>query len=285
VNERTAATVPGTGTVPIAHEEPASQAATGVDPMLLKALEQLLAIEEHGLSPVLARGAQILKALIDADDVGIFLYETPTDTLVAIPSSQSIARRQHAAGFDRLPLGAGGLAVRTFRSGQSYLSGDLTRESDERQDVVAALGVASAMFCLLYNGRFARGVVAVLSTRVDRFSHADLQICETVTSWFGLMTARAEHMSGAVRQSILEGRRLAAEELRRLTRREQEIVALVASGLTNKEIAARLFLAPGTVSNHVEHILRKLHLSRRSQIATWSVEHGLSTAGADELRP
>lgn len=55
-----------------------------------------------------------------------------------------------------------------------------------------------------------------------------------------------------------------------LTAREYEVATLVASGLTNREIAAKLVLAPKTVSAHVEHILAKLRAARRAEIAAWA---------------
>lgn len=55
-----------------------------------------------------------------------------------------------------------------------------------------------------------------------------------------------------------------------LSAREYTVASLVADGLTNREIAARLVLAPKTVSAHVEHILAKLGMARRSQIAAWT---------------
>ena len=54
-----------------------------------------------------------------------------------------------------------------------------------------------------------------------------------------------------------------------LSPREVEVARLVAEGLTNAEIASRLCLTRGTARNHVEHILQKLELSNRAQIATW----------------
>jgi DNA-binding CsgD family transcriptional regulator len=54
-----------------------------------------------------------------------------------------------------------------------------------------------------------------------------------------------------------------------LTARELEVAALVAEGLTNKDIAARLFLSERTAEGHLEHIRDKLGFSTRSQIATW----------------
>ena len=52
-----------------------------------------------------------------------------------------------------------------------------------------------------------------------------------------------------------------------LTRREREITALVARGLSNKEIARMLRLEPATIKNHVHNILQKLNLHRRGEIA------------------
>ncbi len=59
-----------------------------------------------------------------------------------------------------------------------------------------------------------------------------------------------------------------------LTRREREVSGLVARGLTNREIAERLFLSERTAENHVQHILTKLGLSNRSQLAVWATTRG-----------
>ena len=54
-----------------------------------------------------------------------------------------------------------------------------------------------------------------------------------------------------------------------LSPREREVAELVAQGLTSREIGARLYLSERTAQNHVQHILTKLNLSNRSQIAVW----------------
>ena len=54
-----------------------------------------------------------------------------------------------------------------------------------------------------------------------------------------------------------------------LTPREREVAALVGEGLTNRQIAARLYLSERTAQNHVQHILTKLGLPNRGQIAVW----------------
>jgi predicted ATPase/DNA-binding CsgD family transcriptional regulator len=57
-----------------------------------------------------------------------------------------------------------------------------------------------------------------------------------------------------------------------LSRREREVAALVADGLTNRDIANRLFISDRTVEGHVQRILDKLGFQRRSQIAVWTRE-------------
>jgi DNA-binding NarL/FixJ family response regulator len=60
-----------------------------------------------------------------------------------------------------------------------------------------------------------------------------------------------------------------------LSKREQEILALIARGDSNKEIAGRLYIAEGTVKNHVTHILGKLGVRDRTQAALKAKELGL----------
>lgn len=66
-----------------------------------------------------------------------------------------------------------------------------------------------------------------------------------------------------------------------LTRREQEVAALVARGLTNRQIAQRLVIAEGTAERHLANIARKLGFSSRTQVAVWAVESGLLLEGSD----
>ena len=54
-----------------------------------------------------------------------------------------------------------------------------------------------------------------------------------------------------------------------LSRREREVASLLAGGLSNKEIAGRLYLSERTIDNHVHHILDKLGFDSRVQVATW----------------
>jgi DNA-binding CsgD family transcriptional regulator len=64
-----------------------------------------------------------------------------------------------------------------------------------------------------------------------------------------------------------------------LTPREREVAALIAAGLSNREIAGALTVTPRTAETHVTHILTKLRLARRSQVAAWALAHGGAASG------
>jgi non-specific serine/threonine protein kinase len=67
--------------------------------------------------------------------------------------------------------------------------------------------------------------------------------------------------------------RAGAGETSPLTQREQEVAALVAEGLTNKDIAARLVISRRTAEGHIEHIMTKLGFTSRAQIAAMITRH------------
>jgi DNA-binding NarL/FixJ family response regulator len=70
-----------------------------------------------------------------------------------------------------------------------------------------------------------------------------------------------------------------------LTARELEILALIATGLTNSEIAARLFISPLTCKSHVSRILTKLNARDRTQLVVIAYESGLAVPGQSHASP
>jgi len=62
-----------------------------------------------------------------------------------------------------------------------------------------------------------------------------------------------------------------------LSAREAEVLKLIAEGLANKQISARLHLSEKTVKNHISRIFTKLNLSARSQAAVYAVRMGIAS--------
>ena len=121
--------------------------------------------------------------------------------------------------------------------------------------------------CLMRSNRFAEAAALLTGVRKT----ADALGSEP-------LLARAEELA-----RIGRGRGTVEELWRPLTSREFEVARLISEGLTNAEIAADLSIAPKTASAHVEHILAKLGVSRRAEIAAWVATVAPSAAGRDRL--
>jgi DNA-binding NarL/FixJ family response regulator len=72
-----------------------------------------------------------------------------------------------------------------------------------------------------------------------------------------------------------EPKKLDEPELEQLTDREEDVLKLLASGLSNKDIATKLALSEGTVKNHISAILAKLHANDRTQAVLTALKRGL----------
>lgn len=66
-----------------------------------------------------------------------------------------------------------------------------------------------------------------------------------------------------------------------LTRREREVLTLLEQGLSNKEIAVRLYITPKTAGHHVSRILSKLEVRSRAEAAVYAARHSTATTGAN----
>ncbi|MBH5334193.1 response regulator transcription factor [Streptomyces pactum] len=93
---------------------------------------------------------------------------------------------------------------------------------------------------------------------------------------------RSVHAGHVLLQPEVAGALLSQEEANggqgrqgTLTEREREVLALIADGRSNREIARALVLSEKTVKTHVSNILMKLDLADRTQAALWAVRHGI----------
>ena len=131
----------------------------------------------------------------------------------------------------------------------------LTSYSDE--EAVFASIMAGAAGYLLKNTRRADLLNAVRSAAKGE-STLDPAVTSRVLARVRDLSAREQDREAAL-----------------LSGREREVLALVAQGLTNKEIAARIIISQNTARNHVSRILDKLGFTRRSEAATFAAQHGL----------
>ncbi len=132
-------------------------------------------------------------------------------------------------------------------------------------------------------------VLVLTSFGADDQALAAVRAC--AAGWLGKDVAPAElesairtvHRGGSVLDPAVATRVLSVVShpagtdagLDQLTAREREVLALLGEGLTNKELAARLYVAEKTVKTHVSAVLSKLHLADRTQAALFAVRHGL----------
>jgi DNA-binding NarL/FixJ family response regulator len=110
---------------------------------------------------------------------------------------------------------------------------------------------------------------------------------------YALKTARAEDVAATIRQAFdhtiffartapsnggaagIQGLEPDKAEELALTRREREILALVAEGHSNRELARRLWVTEQTVKFHLSNVYRKLNVANRTEASRWAHRHGL----------
>jgi two-component system, NarL family, response regulator DevR len=168
-------------------------------------------------------------------------------------SAQEAARRIPALRPDvaildaRLPDGNGIDVCRDIRSVDSTIKGLILTSYEDDDALFAAIMAGAAGYVL----KQIRGTDLVDAVR--------------------RVAAGQSLLDPAVTLRVLERIRSGVEdepsELRSLTEQERRILELVAEGLTNREIAGRMFLAEKTVKNYVSSLLAKLGLERRTQAA------------------
>jgi predicted ATPase/DNA-binding CsgD family transcriptional regulator len=138
----------------------------------------------------------------------------------------------------------------------------------------------------------ARALDIVLARPMQESWEAQVEPARRALGTSGVVAAEAAGRALTLEQAVDETvawlaaapeNRVTAEvrtELDRLTARECEVAALVARGLTNRQIADALVIGQRTAENHVAHICNKLGLTTRAQIATWAARHGLLNDGS-----
>jgi DNA-binding NarL/FixJ family response regulator len=206
----------------------------------------------EGLSEVLAARVGIggCDAALDADEAGARLRAPPLPDVVLLDAAVAGARELVAAAA------RAGARVVVMAVG----------EADDALLDWAELGVAG------YVGR--DGSVEELCETVEAAARGELRCSPTMT------TSLLRHLSALA--GIVRSARHTPPPVR-LTSRELEIVALIASGLSNKGIARHLGIEVATAKNHVHNILRKLQVEDRREAADWLRLHGPALPAEDAV--
>lgn len=145
------------------------------------------------------------------------------------------------------------------------------------QTGAAINGLAEAIQTVETTARILRGV-SDLSRRVG--GQRAEALCAIAIHEAERRLARLRDLSARAEERAAQSleAETARPKSRALSPREWDVAELVAQGYTNQQIATKLVLTPGTVANHVAHILTKLDLESRTQIAVWVIRR--ETGGA-----
>lgn len=167
-----------------------------------------------------------------------------------------------------------GLGI-TLRAGLH--AGECEMAGDELGGV--ALQIAERVF-----DRATPGEVVVSSTVKDlvagaglRFEELESRLLTGPAAGWRLYRVVAEPHTTATGRIATEDA-VSSRPLGALSHREREVAILVTRGLSNRQIADELVIAPATVERHVANILGKMGFHSRTQIAAWAVTHGLNRA-------
>jgi DNA-binding CsgD family transcriptional regulator len=246
----------------------------------LSALQALLALREGRFADARAAVGEGLRVALAADNQHRSARVVWVGVRVEADLADGPARAEEilSAGEARLAaLETDGaqLLARTRR----YLAlarAELTRLTTPSPEAWAAVDPAHDRFLLAYQ-RF-RWAEAVLLTRGAR-QRAVTALAEAAAVAAELraapLAADIQALADRARITLPVAQVPVAEDPDGLTAREAEVLALVARGLTNAEIAAELFISVKTASVHVSNILRKLGLKSRIQAAAVAQRRGL----------
>jgi len=150
------------------------------------------------------------------------------------------------------------LAISDFVSDREFRRGGLYAE------VCKPLGVRAVMKVYLPTGA-ATGASLVFDTTRSRFADSDRLTLERLVPH--LAQLRRNALARRTYPALIDATAAARMRLPRLTPRERVVLARAAAGETNTAIAAALFVSPGTVRKHLEHIYDKLEVRTRTEAA------------------
>ena len=202
--------------------------------------------------------------------------------LAILPGLAALAELQLACGQSEAAFGsATRLAEMTIRdigdalTGYARLTEGLVAAAAEDPDAPHALRTAVRLFAAarlpLEQARAQVALAQAVAASDPGVALAEARHAAETFAWLGA-SAELDRTSALLR--ILGGRPIPVPRADgQLTGRERDVLSLVAEGLSNPEIAERLFLSRKTVAHHVSNVLAKLGVRNRAEAATWLGAH------------
>jgi DNA-binding CsgD family transcriptional regulator len=238
------------------------------------------------ISLLLERGETALASA----KLGHQLKRVGEDSPLAAPLLPLIVRVRLAEGDrDGAQTAAAGFMALARRLGHQHLlaraelaAGQVDAAADDNAAVAhldAALELFSRLEMPFEEGRARLELAAVLAARERELAIEQARAALEIVEHLG--AARDADRAARLLRSLGAGGRSAPKRPGELTRREREVLALVEHGLSNKEIAARLYIAPKTASHHVSRILSKLGVRTRAEAAAFAAREGAENPPAN----
>jgi DNA-binding CsgD family transcriptional regulator len=176
----------------------------------------------------------------------------------------------HVSEQDPFPARPQGVARRVAPVGVACRFSDILslrqfRRLDLHAEICRPLGINHVMKLFFEVGETGAGYI-VLDSQRHAFSDRDRAVLDVLAPHLALIRRRCRILA----DPSLETSAATAP----LSSRERQVLRLVASGMTNREIAGCLFIAPGTVRKHLDNIYEKLGVRSRAQAVAVTAVHG-----------
>jgi DNA-binding CsgD family transcriptional regulator len=202
------------------------------------------------------------------------------DTVVAVPLLSTLVEVQLAQGMtdearhtaERIATLAGGSGHPRLAAVAELAFGRIARatgDGDARTRLEHALGGFSTLEMPLEAARTRLELARALRDDAPIVAAREARVA--LETFERLGASREADVAAALVRELGGPARTGPKDVGLLTQREREVLALLGEGLTNAEIAARLFISTKTAGNHVSNVLAKLHLRSRQEAAAFAV--------------
>ncbi len=121
-------------------------------------------------------------------------------------------------------------------------------------------------------------VVAALKAGADGYLLKDMEPEDLLSSLEQAATGTlviSPRLTSLLAKALQNNKHANKVDIDSLTPREKQIIKLITNGMANKVIARKLSITEGTVKVHVKHLLKKLRLRSRVEVAVWAIQEGL----------